>query len=45
MSKYQNKTVSIVRDAKKGDEGFKEQSLIRFEDGTQKVVPTADVTE
>lgn len=48
MSKYQNKTVSIVRVAKKGDAGFdanKEQSLIRMEDGTQKVVLTADVTE
>lgn len=48
MSKYQNKNVSIVREAQQGDEGFdanKAQSLIRMEDGTTKVVLTSDVTK
>lgn len=46
--KYQNKTVSIVREAKEGDAGFdanKDQSLIRHEDGSQTVVLTSEVTK
>lgn len=48
MSKYQGKNVSVVRKAQQGDQGFdasKDQTLIRLEDGSQKVVPSNDVTE
>lgn len=47
MSKYQGANVTVVREARKGDVGFdanKEQSLIRMEDGTEKVVLTAEIT-
>jgi len=43
---YQNKPVTIVRDATQGDHGFNpqggDQVLVEV-DGTQKVVPRADI--
>lgn len=49
MSKYQGNNVTVVRAAQAGDSGFDAakapQSLIRLEDGTQRVVLTSDVTQ
>ena len=48
MQKYQGKTVTTIRAAQQGDDGFdatkSPQSLIKLEDGTQKVVPQGEVT-
>jgi hypothetical protein len=48
MPTYQSKTVT-ARPAKQGDKGFDAskgpQSVITLPDGTEKTVPTAEVTE
>ena len=48
MQKYQGQTVTTIRAARQGDTGFDStkspQSLIKLEDGTEKVVPQGDVT-
>ena len=47
MPQYQGKNVTVVRDAKQGDQGFDAskgaQSLIKLEDGAQKVVLKSEV--
>ena len=47
MKMYQNKEITVVRAAKSGDPGFDAakgtQSLIRLKDGSEKVVPDAEV--
>jgi hypothetical protein len=44
---YKGQTVTVVRPAKDGDDGFDKhkgaQSLIKLKDGTEKVVATTDV--
>lgn len=48
MQKYQGKKVTVLRPADPGDKDFKngvEQVVIQFEDGTQKTVAKADVTD
>jgi ribosomal protein L14 len=46
---YQNKSVEVVRPAKQGDKDFNasagEQVIVRLQDGTEKTVPKAEVTE
>lgn len=45
---YQGKTVTVVRDARAGDQGFdasKDQVWLRNADGTENVAPRKDVTE
>ena len=45
---YQGKTVTVVRKAQQGDQGFdaaKDQSLIRNADGSQTTVLTTDVKD
>jgi len=47
MSTYQGKQVTVVRPARQGDEGFKndgtEQVVIRLDDNTEKAVPKDQV--
>lgn len=47
MPMYQGKQVTIVRPAKQGDQGFKnddsEQVVIKGDDGTEKAVPKDQV--
>jgi hypothetical protein len=48
MPVYQGKQVTVVRAAKKGDQGFDEntpKSVIQLPDGSQKTVPDSEVTE
>lgn len=46
---YQSKEVTVVRSATPADKGFDkakgDQSLIRLADGTEKVVPTAEISD
>lgn len=45
---YKGQTVTVVRPAKDGDPGFDKhkgaQSLIKLKDGSDKVVPTSEVS-
>jgi hypothetical protein len=47
MSTYQGKEVTVVRPARQGDEGFKndgtEQVVIKGDDGQEKAVPKDQV--
>jgi hypothetical protein len=47
MATYQGKQVTVVRAAKQGDPGFKnddsEQVVIKLDDGTEKTVPKDQV--
>jgi hypothetical protein len=47
MPMYQGKQVTVVRPAKQGDQGFKnddsEQVVIKGDDGTEKAVPKDQV--
>jgi hypothetical protein len=48
MPVYQGKQVKVVRVATKADKGFDEatpKSVITLPDGSEKTVPTAEVTE
>jgi hypothetical protein len=48
MPVYQGKQVTVVRAAKQGDQGFdpaKPKSVIQLPDGSEKTVPTTEVTE
>ncbi len=48
MPLYQGKQVTVVRAAKQGDKDFdpaKPKSVIKLPDGTEKTVPTAEVTQ
>lgn len=44
---YQGQSVTLIRAAKEGDQGFDpgagDQSLIRMQGGAERVVPTADL--
>ena len=45
---YQGKPVTVVRPARKGDEGFDEevqQVVVKLEDGTEKTVARKDVQD
>jgi hypothetical protein len=47
-STYQGKPVTVVRPARKGDEGFDEeiqQLVVKLEDGTEKTVARKDVQD
>jgi len=53
MATYQNKAVTVLRDARQGDAGFdaskatdspSNQVLIKLNDGTQKIVLRSEVT-
>ena len=47
MPVYQGKQVTVVRAARQGDKDFdaaKPKSVIKLPDGTEKTVPTAEVT-
>jgi len=48
MPLYQGKQVTVVRAARQGDKDFdaaKPKSVIKLPDGTEKTVPTSEVTE
>lgn len=45
---YQGKPVTVVRPARKGDQGFAEdtdQVVVKLEDGTEKTVKRTDVQD
>ena len=48
MTTYQGKPVTVVRPARKGDEGFDEeiqQLVVKLEDGTERTVARKDVQD
>lgn len=48
MATYRGKPVTVVRSARKGDEGFDEdtdQVVVKLEDGTEKTVARTDVQD
>jgi len=48
MPVYQGKKVTVVRAARQGDPGFDPSApkqVIKLPDGTEKTVPTSEVTE